>query len=271
MPSAIERGERRIGTDDGRVTARAARCASPAVRAVFDAVVQPDARPCQNSNASRHEPIAAPVRRPRHVVAGKAPLAPRRTALRAPRDRAAARFAATPTRRGATAAAATRKYASAVAGVDRLDVAFDADLALELGPEEEQRRVRPRRELPSLAAVVVRVEREAARVDAPSAARCAPRAGPRRRRSRASSRSARAPAPRRAASNHCANCAKRIAVDVALVERRALVVGAQVGELDGRVGHAAGQRAAHAPRLRVILRLRPGGASAARHCANFFS
>ena len=159
-------------------------------------IVQPRCAALPELESVRHDAHAAPVRRPRHVRArtalgGRGEL---RLEPRAIRDRRALRRR--PCGRRAMRAAAPRNTRRIRRALARSARALDAHLPLELGPEEQQRDARIGRELAALAAVVVRVEHEAARVERPSAARCARRAARPRRRWRASSRSARE-APRR--------------------------------------------------------------------------
>ena len=69
-------------------------------------------RRAARTRSRRDEPVAAPVRRQRHVVAGEALRLRRRRAARAPPGSRAAGSAATPTPRAGCRAGACRKYAS---------------------------------------------------------------------------------------------------------------------------------------------------------------
>ena len=196
-----------------------------------------DARPCQNSKRS------GTTRKPpqfggrgtsrREARLGRGELAPRAT-----RDPASARSAATPTRRRRDARGRAREVG---VGFGRARPArrrpFDAHLPLELGPEEQQRDARVGRELASLAAVVVRVEHEAARVDAPSAARCARPAGPSASTVASVIAFGSGTAAAIASSNHARELVEGIGRRVALAQGGALVVDAQLREIGDGSGH----------------------------------
>src|SRR5512143_3176525 len=161
-PSRTPDATRRSGGDALNRPRRRMRVAA----AIADAVVQPRRAPLPEFDLLGHETIAAPVRRPRDVLArarvlrldgGEAllehfPAGDRLALRRRPRAEAC----------GARPLGEVRARFGVV---DVLDRALDAHLALELGPVEEQRRIRMRGELAPLAAAVVGVEHEAALVE----------------------------------------------------------------------------------------------------------
>ena len=113
-------------------------------------------RPAPRDN----RPNAGAARRPRRESA----VAPRRTARRASRDRAAARFAATPTPTSLEARGRFRKYASAVAP-STCSTAPSMRICRSSSTQKKTRAACGCAfKLASLAALVVRIEREPARV-----------------------------------------------------------------------------------------------------------
>ena len=193
-----------------------------------------DGRPCQNSSSTARvdsRPSAAvaecrPRRRVAHLRGGV-------SCLRARAARRSVRSAATPRRRGARRAAGWRNTRRTRRAPTFAIVALDANLSLELGPEEEQRGVATRRELAALPARVVGEEDEPAARRSPSAAR----------RARTGRPSASAVASVIALGSGIVRLdrlvepalelAERMRRDARFVQRLALVVDAQVGDLQG--------------------------------------
>ena len=233
--SGSERGAR--GRHGARHGASRSRASSPraVAGAIGDAIVQAARAALPELERVGHDAVAAPVRRPRHVVAG-ARARRRRSAARATRGRRSRSLCGDAHAPMRESVRPRREVGVRLGGVDALDDALDAHLALELHPVEQQRRRRAVGELASLAALVVGEEHEAARVDALQQHDAGRRAGRRRRRWRASSRWARAARAATASSNQRANCATGSRMDRVLVERRALVLGAELGRGLGRRG-----------------------------------
>src|SRR5437879_5619755 len=139
---------------------------SPAAAAsrVKQAVVQPVGAALPELHALRHHAVAAPVRRP------KGALAMARTGFfHGGLQRGAVRHALALRRgpgRKPGAPRPGREVGVRFLGAQLLDAALDADLPLQVRPEEHQARGGARVELAALAAAVVRVEDEAAALDA---------------------------------------------------------------------------------------------------------
>src|SRR5438445_6757291 len=139
---------------------------SPAAAAkrIKQAVVQPVGAALPELDALRNHAVAAPVRRPGRALA-MAPAGLFHGGL----QRGAARHALA-LRRGPGGEPGAERPGGEVGvrfpGAQLLDAALDADLPLQVRPEEHQARGGARVELAPLAAAVVRVEDEAAALDA---------------------------------------------------------------------------------------------------------
>src|SRR6266536_3591106 len=201
--------------------------------AVTDAVVQPRRTALPEFELVGREPVPAPVRGARNVIAG--PLVLRlygreaRLEVDASGDRLALRRCPCAQPRRARPACEVRRL---FGFVDPVDQTLDTDLALELGPEEEQRRVRTGGKIAPFATQVIGEEDEATLVEALE------QHDPRRRSAVGAGRCQRHRIGLRHLRFHrfvepVLELPERIGRDIALVERFAHVIGAQVGDLHG--------------------------------------
>ena len=190
-----------------------------------------EARPCQNSIASgtRRYPPQCGGQGTGRLASAKRASACGESGLqrRAPRDRLALRRRPrTELRRAGTPGEIGGRFR----GFERRRDALDAHLPLEIGPEEEQRRVGFRRQLAALPAQVVREEHEAAVVEdlEQHDARGGPAVGiDRRERHRVGLDELRF----HRLGEPPFELPVRVRGDTRFVERRALVLGAEVGDV----------------------------------------